>query len=153
MGTGAIVPVTGGSARLSQQHPEPKGFEFFPIQFLRLHREKLFICTCEIKDGRVSSWGHISPPSAPAQTASKMQMSSLDPRWVQARTGREAGSAFWGIHKARNPAAQLENSLGCGSSSTQTIPFPPKTLSPDECDLSRCQILPLHAGFALAAPA
>lgn len=36
---------------------------------------------------------------------------------------------------------------------TQTIPFPPKTLSPDECDLSRCHILPLHEGFALAASA
>lgn len=36
---------------------------------------------------------------------------------------------------------------------TQTIPFPPKTLSSDECDLSRCQILPLHQGFVLAASA
>lgn len=36
---------------------------------------------------------------------------------------------------------------------TQTMPFPPERLSPDGCDLSRCQILPLHEGFVLAASA
>lgn len=113
MGTGATVPVTVGSPR---QHPEAKGFGFPPTQCLRMSGEKPFICAHEIKAGRLSPWGQIPPPSAPAQTPSKMQMLSVDPWWVQARTGREAGSAFWAFHKASNPPAQLENSPGFSSS-------------------------------------
>lgn len=52
------------------------------------------MCTPEIQDGRLSPWGQISPPSAAAQSASKMQMSGLGPWWAQARTGGRLAVLF-----------------------------------------------------------
>lgn len=99
-GTGATVPCHQGLCSALPAAPGAKGVRVLPTQCLRLSGKKPFICTHGIKDGRLSPWGQISPPSAPTQIASKMQMSSLDPQRVQARPGREAGSAFWGLHKA-----------------------------------------------------
>lgn len=70
--------------------------------------ENPFICTREIKDGRPSPWGQISPPSAPAQTPSKIQMSSVDPWWEQdGQGGWECSVGFAQGIKSSSTAGKL----------------------------------------------
>lgn len=118
-GTRPTVPVTRGSALLSRQHQEPKGFSCVsvppaPAKFLQLGGKKTYVCTREIKDRRLSPWGRLSPSLG------------LNPNCLQnANVKVEPGQVGWELfvfyyyyflHKPlNNPPMQMEKSARLGT--------------------------------------